>query len=159
MYVLPLPPAAYNLIPFMQPVIRRLITRLLALIPSLAVAIGVGRSGIDTLLVASQVVLSIVLPFVTLPLIYLTSRYSGVMLVRAPNGPALAQSSPATLDDAASTRSEGTVVGAVVDTEGGARWKDFSNGWIVTGMCTLIWFVIAAANVYVIVELGLDTSK
>ncbi|KIY72548.1 natural resistance-associated macrophage protein [Cylindrobasidium torrendii FP15055 ss-10] len=128
-----------------SPVIRRLITRLIALIPSLAVAIGVGRSGIDTLLVASQVVLSIVLPFVTLPLIYLTSRFSGVMLVRAPNGPAPVQPSPA------STCSEGTVA----DTEGGAQWKDFANGWIVTGICTAIWFVIAAANVYVIVQLGL----
>lgn len=114
-----------------------------------------GRSGIDTLLVASQVVLSIVLPFVTLPLIYLTSRFSGVMLVRAPNGPAVFPPAPAALDDAASTCSEGTVVGAVADTEGGAQWKDFANGWIVTGICTLIWFVIAAANVYVIVELGL----
>ncbi len=53
---------------------RRLITRLLSLVPALTVAIAIGRSGIDTLLVASQVVLSIVLPFVVFPLLWLTSN-------------------------------------------------------------------------------------
>ncbi|KAF8890082.1 natural resistance-associated macrophage protein-domain-containing protein [Infundibulicybe gibba] len=56
-----------------SPVVRRLLTRLLAVIPSMVVAISVGQRGVDTLLVASQVVLSIVLPFITFPLIYLTS--------------------------------------------------------------------------------------
>lgn len=39
---------------------RRLITRLIGIVPSLAVAIAVGRDGIDVLLVGSQVALSIV---------------------------------------------------------------------------------------------------
>ncbi|VDB85875.1 unnamed protein product [Peniophora sp. CBMAI 1063] len=56
-----------------SPVMRRIITRLLGLIPSLIVATAVGRKGIDALLVISQVVLSIVLPFVVLPLVYFAS--------------------------------------------------------------------------------------
>lgn len=91
-------------------------------------AIGVGRPGIDTLLVASQVVLSIVLPFVTLPLIWLTSRFSGAMKVRGQGNAS----------------------------EEGEDWVDYSNGWIVTGICGLIWLVVAAANVYVIVDLGIS---
>lgn len=47
------------------------------------VAIAVGRSGLNALLVASQVVLSIVLPFVVFPLIYLTSSKT-IMKVRKP---------------------------------------------------------------------------
>lgn len=39
---------------------RRLVTRLIGIIPSLAVAVSVGRQGIDVLLVGSQVALSIV---------------------------------------------------------------------------------------------------
>jgi metal iron transporter len=39
----------------------------------MVVAVAVGRKGIDSLLVISQVILSIVLPFVTFPLIYVTS--------------------------------------------------------------------------------------
>ncbi|KDN43094.1 natural resistance-associated macrophage protein [Tilletiaria anomala UBC 951] len=55
-----------------SPFMRRLITRLLAMIPSLAVASAVGRGGLDQMLVASQVALSMALPFVTLPLLVLT---------------------------------------------------------------------------------------
>ncbi|KAG7448411.1 putative transporter of the NRAMP family [Guyanagaster necrorhizus] len=69
----------------LSPVFRRLITRLLSLVPALTVAIAIGRSGIDTLLVASQVVLSIVLPFIVFPLLWLTS-HKRVMSVENDNG-------------------------------------------------------------------------
>jgi len=46
---------------------RRLVTRLIGIVPSLAVSVAVGRDGIDDLLVGSQVGLSIVLTFVTIP--------------------------------------------------------------------------------------------
>ncbi|KAF9471062.1 natural resistance-associated macrophage protein [Pholiota conissans] len=66
-----------------SPFFRRLITRCISLVPSVIVAVAVGQRGIDSLLVGSQVVLSIVLPFVAFPLIYLTSR-DVVMRVRKP---------------------------------------------------------------------------
>ncbi|KAK0203868.1 natural resistance-associated macrophage protein [Desarmillaria ectypa] len=69
----------------LSPVFRRLITRLLSLVPALTVAIAIGRSGIDTLLVASQVVLSIVLPFIVFPLLWFTSNKS-VMSVENNDG-------------------------------------------------------------------------
>jgi metal iron transporter len=52
------------------------------MVPAIAVAVAVGRDGIDSLLVASQVVLSIVLPFVIFPLVLICS--SNVMVVDAP---------------------------------------------------------------------------
>lgn len=64
----------------LQPFLRRLVTRTIGLIPAMAVAIGVGRDGINTLLVASQVVLALVLPFIVIPLVWLTSS-SAVMSV------------------------------------------------------------------------------
>ena len=66
-----------------QPFLRRLITRMIGLVPSMVVAIAVGRPGINTLLVASQVALSVVLPFVAFPLIWLTSSKS-IMSVKVP---------------------------------------------------------------------------
>ncbi|KAG2022460.1 hypothetical protein CC2G_000207 [Coprinopsis cinerea AmutBmut pab1-1] len=66
-----------------SPLVRRLITRLLAIIPSMTVALVVGRPGIDALLVASQVVLSVVLPFITFPLLWCTSSKT-IMSVRKP---------------------------------------------------------------------------
>ncbi|KAK0489576.1 hypothetical protein EDD18DRAFT_1189932 [Armillaria luteobubalina] len=52
----------------LSPVFKLLIPRLLSLIPVLTVAISIDRNGIDTLVVASQVVSSIVLPFIVVPL-------------------------------------------------------------------------------------------
>ncbi|KAF5331568.1 hypothetical protein D9611_007561 [Ephemerocybe angulata] len=64
-----------------QPIMRRLLTRLLAIIPSTIVAVATGRKGVDALLVASQVVLSVVLPFITFPLLWCTSS-KAIMSVR-----------------------------------------------------------------------------
>lgn len=56
--------------------IRRLITRGIAIVPCLVVTAAVGRSGLSQVLNASQAALSILLPFLVLPLIYFTSRPS-----------------------------------------------------------------------------------
>uniref|UniRef100_V5EA68 Uncharacterized protein n=1 Tax=Kalmanozyma brasiliensis (strain GHG001) TaxID=1365824 RepID=V5EA68_KALBG len=57
-----------------DPFIRRLFTRLLAIVPSLTVSLAVGKDGLDEMLVASQVALSIALPFVLMPLILVTGN-------------------------------------------------------------------------------------
>jgi manganese transport protein len=53
---------------------QRLLTRGLAVLPVLAVIALAGRHGVNQLLVLSQVILSLQLPFAMLPLIYFTSR-------------------------------------------------------------------------------------
>lgn len=55
------------------PWVRRLVTRTLAIFPALAVLSIAGDSGTMTLLIASQIVLSLQLPFAIVPLIRLTS--------------------------------------------------------------------------------------
>ena len=55
-----------------KPWLRRMITRLLAIAPCLGISFFVGRQGLATALNASQVVLSMLLPFVSAPLIYFT---------------------------------------------------------------------------------------
>ncbi|HET6746647.1 MAG TPA: Nramp family divalent metal transporter [Candidatus Saccharimonadales bacterium] len=63
----------------LKPWLRRLITRSLAIIPAVCIAILFGGSGLSQLLIFSQIVLSIQLPFAVLPLIYFTSskKYMG----------------------------------------------------------------------------------
>ena len=56
-----------------SPFLRRLLTRCISMIPSILVATLVGRRGLDDMLVASQVALSMALPFVSFPLLLLTS--------------------------------------------------------------------------------------
>ena len=57
----------------LRPWQRRLMTRLLAIIPAVAVILWMGDLGVDTLLILSQVVLSLQLPFALVPLIHFTS--------------------------------------------------------------------------------------
>jgi manganese transport protein len=57
----------------LRPWARRLLTRGLALIPALGVALAAGERGTGELLIASQVILSVQLPFAVLPLLRLTA--------------------------------------------------------------------------------------
>ena len=57
----------------MRPWLRRLITRLLAIVPAAIAAIYYGDRGTASLLLISQVVLSLQLPFAVIPLVLFTS--------------------------------------------------------------------------------------
>ena len=57
----------------MQPWARRLVTRGIAIIPAVAVSLAYGESGTARLLVLSQVVLSLQLPFAIVPLVVFTA--------------------------------------------------------------------------------------
>ena len=56
----------------MRPTLRRLITRLLAIVPAALVAAIAGASGTAKLLILSQVILSLQLPFAVIPLVRFT---------------------------------------------------------------------------------------
>ncbi|QIB35372.1 Nramp family divalent metal transporter [Ancylobacter pratisalsi] len=57
----------------LAPWLRRLITRFIAIVPAAAVTIAYGESGAGALLIMSQVVLSLQLPFAVVPLIMFTA--------------------------------------------------------------------------------------
>ncbi|KAJ7847759.1 natural resistance-associated macrophage protein-domain-containing protein [Mycena olivaceomarginata] len=119
-----------------SPVVRRLLTRLIAVVPSLAVAVAVGRPGIDALLIASQVILAIVLPFITLPLIYLTSSKT-YMRVRRPQA----------------------AVSAAVEEDSSDNMVDYSSGMAATILGCAIWLIMLTANAYVIVTMIIEVRR
>ena len=53
---------------------RALLTRSLAIFPAVAVAAGCGHEGVGSLLVLSQVILGLQLPFAVIPLLWFTTR-------------------------------------------------------------------------------------
>jgi metal iron transporter len=69
----------------MKPWKRRLFTRSISIVPSIIVAGALGGDGLSKALVGSQVALSIILPFVSAPLIWFTirSKYMTVCVDRA----------------------------------------------------------------------------
>jgi manganese transport protein len=58
----------------LAPWLRRLLTRLVAIIPAVVVALIYGEAGTGRLLILSQVVLSLQLPFAVIPLVHFTGR-------------------------------------------------------------------------------------
>ena len=97
-----------------------------------------GGKGLNTMLVASQVVLSVVLPTVIFPLVYLCSR-KDIMTVLGPEVEASEAVESAEATTGSEERREKTYVSP--------RW--------VTILGYLLTFVVLLANVYVFVQLGL----
>ncbi|TDL28789.1 natural resistance-associated macrophage protein [Rickenella mellea] len=153
----------------MSPFLRRIVTRLIGLIPSLAIAVAVGRPGIDTLLVISQVVLSVVLPFVAFPLVWLTSSRL-VMGVRKPRelvtAPADDNSSADKPPENAETNADVHEIAKVDSQQVEEKIRspgmvcddetvDYSNGRFLTMLSYLLWLVILVANGYLVVTLAI----
>jgi len=67
-----------------NPMLRRLLTRLLAIVPAVFVIVLMGEGAVDNLLVLSQVILSVQLGFAIIPLIHFVSdkRTMGVFTIR-----------------------------------------------------------------------------
>ncbi|GAA5938924.1 hypothetical protein JCM1841_002609 [Sporobolomyces salmonicolor] len=139
---------------------RRLITRLIGMVPSLAVSVAVGREGIDVLLVGSQVALSIVLTFVLIPLIIFTSEHRVMALpsppsTLPPSPPPAASFSP--LPPASLTSRARTLLKIINP----FRRRPLPAGYIasyanpvwVSWLCWALWLMIAMANVYALYSL------
>lgn len=58
----------------LAPWLRRLLTRSISITPSIIIAAAVGRDGLTAALNGTQIALSVILPFVSAPLIYFTCR-------------------------------------------------------------------------------------
>ncbi|KAI0815333.1 natural resistance-associated macrophage protein-domain-containing protein [Irpex lacteus] len=168
-----------------SPFLRRLVTRMIGLVPSMVVAIAVGRTGINTLLVASQVALSVVLPFVAFPLIWLTSSKS-IMSVRVPHksdtfsntthvrttmtldmppsvvatqdGSSIICESVQEVERPLPEKADDVHVENVAVSPDDDEYIDFSNGRLLTLVSVLIFIIVLAANLYVFVMLGLGRT-
>ncbi|KAJ8064776.1 hypothetical protein OCU04_007087 [Sclerotinia nivalis] len=138
-----------------RPWLRRLLTRSLSITPSIIIAGAVGREGLSDALNASQVALSIVLPFVTAPLIYFTCR-NKYMTVRCQNRNTFGEDDENTrgnVDGPTEIESvyENEGAGMGVDTGEGTKMR---NHWITAAVAGVIWTIMAAMNVANLVLLG-----
>lgn len=114
----------------MKPWKRRILTRVLAILPCWIMVFTTGRRGIAELLNASQVVLSLLLPFLSAPLIYFTCNKKFMVIE-------LKNDNPAEMDPLLHPRS---------------KFIDFSNGKIMAFASVLVWGCISFLNLYLIVQ-------
>jgi metal iron transporter len=118
----------------LKPWLRRLVTRSISITPSIIIAGAIGREGLGKALVGSQLALSVILPFVSAPLIWFTCRGQYMKVaVREDNVP--------------------------VGTEGeGERHVQMRNGWVTTTFALVIWGVIVLMNVALLVLVGMGVA-
>lgn len=159
------------------PGIKRIITRILALIPCIFVVIKGGREGLSSVLNASQVVLSFVLPFICAPLIYFTSSRD-IMKVEIyensldPNFIELDDINDSKLNtpndfnnvDNINNVKLGSIDSQLEDTNFEQQtkknktlvsFKNMSNGKITTVIAIFIWILITFLNFWLLISMAL----
>ncbi|KAL2852431.1 natural resistance-associated macrophage protein-domain-containing protein [Aspergillus pseudoustus] len=127
----------------LRPWLRRLLTRSISIIPSIVIAGAVGRDGLNKTLTASQVVLSVILPFVSAPLVYFTcrNRYMTVPVERVHDVLGDGEG------DASATMDERELEGVKM-----------GNGLVVSVLAVLVWLVIAVMNIALLVLVGMGKA-
>lgn len=117
----------------------RICTRMLAIVPCLIVTLTMGEHGISDILNFSQVVLSLILPIVSAPLIYFTANRK-LMTVPKP------------IDE----RQESDENTALVANK--ENFVDFTNSTWLTVVSVTIWALIGSLNCYLVISflLGAD---
>ncbi|KAI0152651.1 natural resistance-associated macrophage protein [Xylariaceae sp. FL1272] len=134
----------------MKPWVRRLVTRSIAITPSIIIAGATGRGTLNAALNGSQVVLSIVLPFVSGPLIWFTcfNKYMttapGSARVRVQNSKRDGGITDTALD--AGDEERGQEQGLIVK---------MANSWPLAVAAVVIWLLIVVLNVANLVLLGM----
>ncbi|SCU87120.1 LADA_0E02124g1_1 [Lachancea dasiensis] len=118
-----------------KPWITRLFTRLIAILPCFVMAAFLGEKGISSILNFSQVVLSLILPVVSAPLIYFTSN-SNIMSVSTTGH-------ESGIDEATETTSL---------TRDPVTKVNYANGRVLTVSSILVWFTISGLNLYLVIS-------
>jgi metal iron transporter len=169
-----------------KPWMRRLITRMVAIVPCLVVAGAVGRTGLNRALNASQVALSILLPFLVAPLVYFTCKQSVMTIPPASFEQAQAEAevevtNAAVVVPVTSTRAQagendqevGTTTKiattSITQTQAVPEFRfragkplteavSYRNNWFTAALAIAVWLFITILNVYLIVSLGMGRS-
>ncbi|TVY21663.1 Manganese transporter SMF1 [Lachnellula arida] len=125
----------------LRPIYRRLLTRSVAIVPGIIVAAACGRSGMAAALNGCNVVLSVSLIFLVLPLIWYTS-FDKYMMVETGVGESVVTVETLGSNDVERVGQRGQVV-------------SLANSWLTLIVGWILWFLIAAMNVATLTFLGL----
>ena len=138
-----------------KPWIRRLVTRGISIIPAVVVAGAIGRAGLSKAIGATQVALSVVLPFTMAPLIWFTCKAS-IMRVWTDEAEEDKRVMKAGAGGNDASNSEKDKSGNGVDEaqrveNAGGRFVVMRNHWLTIVFAVVIWLVVVVMNVALIV--------
>ncbi|WLF79539.1 Manganese transporter smf1 [Lodderomyces elongisporus] len=130
----------------LRPWLRRLITRGISIVPCLIISLCIGRNGMGIALNISQVIISILLPPLTAPLIYFTCSKK---IMRVKLGSSDQDESGVEVSD-----DDDNIEGGGEDHNNDARYKIMTNNWITSIIAVVIWIFVSVLNVYAIYEMA-----
>ncbi|KAF3984904.1 hypothetical protein FT663_05506 [Candidozyma haemuli var. vulneris] len=127
-----------------KPWVRRLITRGIAIVPCLIISLCIGRQALSAALNVSQIVISLLLPPLMMPLIYFTCNKK-IMRVEK-EGDLGAQEQENTEEH--ELEKEGNT------SEDGKEYHQMENSWTTTVLLVLVWLFVSGLNIYSIVQMA-----
>ncbi|KAE9975779.1 hypothetical protein BLS_002413 [Venturia inaequalis] len=140
-----------------KPWVRRLITRSISITPSIIIAGAVGREGLSEALEASQVCLSIILPFVSAPLIWFTCRTS-IMSVWAESETRVSGNSEVGDGSDRPIVNNGAQSQLENNTPDGGRMVVMRNSLLTSVVALIIWTIVVVMNVALLVLVGMGKT-
>jgi metal iron transporter len=146
----------------LAPWLRRLVTRCISITPSIIIAGAVGKDGLTQALNGSQVALSVVLPFVSAPVVYFTCRNKFMSVKTGSSGSGIGldgydDSGENERSNSQNFSASGNGISTEVEPGMGVREGEVKmrNNWVTTAFGVAIWLIIASMNVANLVLLGL----
>lgn len=122
----------------LDPWLTRLVTRLIAIVPCFLVTIFLGEKGVSAILNLSQVVLSLILPIVSAPLIYFTMNPS---IMTVTDVDVTSNSTGSTADSSEETHLLSSKKSESVN---------YTNSKTLSAVAFLIWLTIGTLNCYLV---------
>ncbi|KAK5774241.1 divalent metal ion transporter SMF1 PWA37_002953 [Arxiozyma heterogenica] len=139
---------------------RRLVSRCISVIPCLVISICLGKTALNKALNASQVVLSIVLPFLVAPLIYFTcsKRIMTTEITRIDKKVETDVSNSISNEDNTDLKQDLESIepnSEDSDETRNVETVSMANNWITAIIAIIVWLFLSLLNCYAIVELGI----
>ncbi|XBW35725.1 hypothetical protein QEN19_001295 [Hanseniaspora menglaensis] len=124
--------------------VRRSLSRAVAVMPCLILVFVSGRQGLSAALNASQVILSLLLPFVTFPLLYFTCNKKIMRVKRKKTVGA----------------SNANISTTCISEDAEFEYVDMSNGKLTTLFSITLWLLVSFLNIYLLFSFSVsaDTS-
>ncbi|ODV60988.1 divalent metal ion transporter SMF2 [Ascoidea rubescens DSM 1968] len=142
------------------PALRRLITRSIAIIPCFLLVLITGRSGLSNALNFSQVLLSLLLPIVSAPLIYFTANKKTMRVPITRNDNDSNESIRLSVINNSESHNESDNESDVSDSNRLLNniendnqiigYKDMSNSLLTNIISVIIWLFITSLNIYLL---------
>lgn len=140
----------------LKPWVRRLVTRAISIVPCLIISISIGRGGLNIALNILQVIISILLPPLTAPLIYFTCKKS-IMRVEIPiESQDQIDENENNDNENESENDENNQNNDNNESDENKKYKYMHNSWLTTITVCVIWLFVSVLNIYAIVQMAMN---